>query len=248
MATLQMKYLDWDSEQLGERCGLIDVSTLSDIPADADLTDQIRRLIQHHSDCDFITLKLPVGCLGSVNAMVQMGALLIDSELTFLRKTGEKQVPLAVPDGCRLEFCSQVDSGAFAALAGDMRASRFFIDPGISEPAALGLWETSIVNHCNGFADRLLVAYDHENPCGMVALKRCDDARLYLHVVGVLKAYRKKGYGLMMLQEIIGHYVGAHDLLVETQAVNRAAQALYQKAGFRYHSLNYVLHYRRQEK
>jgi len=247
MISLHMKYLDWDSEQLGVHCGLIDGMGIEDYPVSNDIVNGIIKLINQNESVQFITIKLPSSCVGTVNALLQKGALLIDSELTFSFPKGESTNSIAIPDGSRFEFCKEIDCRPFLALAKEMRFSRFFLDSHISSDKAIYLWRTSIKNHCEGFADQLLISYMDDEPCGIVTLKFRDSEQLFLHIVGVLKKYQRKKVGLLMLDRIIEHYAEAYSIYIETQSNNIRAQAVYQKSGFKYNSLKYVMHYWRHK-
>ena len=106
---IQLQYLDWDSEQLGIRCGLIDGTRPGDVFESSILCDDIRELIEKHPDIDFITIKLDRNCVKSVNALIQMGVALIDTELTFIYSHGTKKALEKEPASCRVVFCKQTD-------------------------------------------------------------------------------------------------------------------------------------------
>jgi len=243
MLNLRLKYLDWDSQQLGIGCGLIDATEFKNLPEPDSLIDWIREITEGKKDIKFITIKLPCHWTGTVNALVKNRALLIDAELTFVYAKGTKKNSNDIPNNCRLEFCKEVDSRAFLPLAEEMRFSRFFLDSNISDDKAIHLWERSIKNHCEGFADRLLVAYFDDEPSGIVTLKFEDSEQLFLHIVGVLKRYQGKKIGKLMLNRITQRYGKKYSIYVETQSINIQAQKVYQKSGFRYHTLKYVLHF-----
>lgn len=243
MLNLRLKYLDWDSQQLGIRCGLIDATEFENLPEPDSLIDWIREITGGKKDIKFITIKLPCHWTRTVNALVQNRALLIDPELIFIYPKGIKKDSNDIPKNYRLEFCKEVDSRAFLPLAEEMRLSRFFLDSKISNNKAIHLWKRSIKNHCEGFADQLLVAYFDDEPCGIVTLNFKDSKRLFLHIVGVLRRYQGKKIGKLMLNKIIDRYSEDYSIYVETQSINIVAQAVYQKVGFRYHTMKYVLHY-----
>ena len=123
-----------------------------------------------------------------------------------------------------------------------MIKSRFFQDPHISYVQADALWKESIKNHCEGFADELLVCYCDDIPCGLVTIRFKDNNRLYLHIVAVLNEYQGRGIARMMLGKIAERYSENFRIYVETQSDNLAAQKAYQKSGFVYDSLKYILH------
>lgn len=245
----KLKYLAWDSGQLGVRCGLIECFAVDSMASLEAISSKIQA---KKNKFDFITIKLSGNCVDTVNSLIRTGAHLVDTELTFiyLGKTCRNQANnhISSIDNLRLNFYGKCDSEAFIPLAKEMKHSRFFRDPLIPKEKALRLWETSIKNHCAGFADQLVIALCAGVPCGLSALKFKGQARIYLHIVGVLRKYQGKGIGRRMLQAITERYGDKYTLCVETQADNRAAQSVYRAAGFRYRDLRYVLHYWRNSK
>lgn len=243
MAKPALKYLDWDSKQLGVRCGIIDGINIQNLSKPAALTKHIKTLCKK-KNFDFITIKLKSDFLKTVNELIKAGALLVDTELTFHYSGRTSKEDLgSIPRGVKVTFCKKCNSKSFIKLAKEMRYSRFFVDPKIPTNKALHLWQTSIKNHCEGFADKLLIAYRKNSPCGIIALRFKNDRQLFLHIVGVLAGFRGKNIGRHMLQKIIECYAKDYDICVETQSANAVAQIVYQKAGFKLHSLKYVLHY-----
>lgn len=231
-----LKHLEWDSAQLGIRCGLIHADKNNQIH-----TEEIAKLLARN-EYDFITIKLGEGYLSHLNSLIGLGARLIDTELTFQYYDKSLfQIPQENTICCR--FLKTVDPNPFFVLAQEMACSRFYQDPNIPKEKAAQLWKISIQNHCEGFADRLLVAYIKEIPCGIatLAFRQCDE--LYLHIVGVLPQYQGKGVARAMLNTTANHYAKTKTILIETQSRNKPAQAAYQKAGFHYDSLKYILHY-----
>lgn len=64
---------------------------------------------------------------------------------------------------------------------------------------------------------------------------REDFNRVCLHDVGILKAFRRKGYGQALMREWLSHYAGTYGdkpIAVEVLGDNHAALALYDKCGF----------------
>ena len=52
MLDISLKYLDWDSEQLGFPCGLIDCTSMETVPVPEVLDDFINKLIKENKDID----------------------------------------------------------------------------------------------------------------------------------------------------------------------------------------------------
>lgn len=247
MSAVDLQYLDWDSEQLGMRCGLIDLTASRTSQRLEEVDGLIENVIQEAKDIEFVTIKLPSHCNGAVNDLVWSGSRLIDTELTFYWEKSISRLPWSIPDNCHFEFCRETDSQPFVGLAEEMRTSRFFQDPRIPETKAIHLWRSSIRNHCEGFADELLIAHVDSRPAGIVTLRFQEPEEIWLQIVGVLRNSRRKGIGRLMLNAVRERYGEEKSIYVDTYSINAAAQGLYQAAGFKYHTLKYVLHFWRDE-
>jgi ribosomal protein S18 acetylase RimI-like enzyme len=243
MKNIELKYLDWDSRQLDVSSGLIDLTGGMELPEAAELTQSLINLISVRKDIRFITVKLPAACAATAGALIRKRALLIDAELTFDVQPGNPSSCPVHAEKLRIEFLTKIDCAPFLPLANEMRLSRFYRDSRISSDKAQHLWQTSIRNHCEGLADRLLAAYCDDEPCGLVVIKLTENRDVYLNIVGVLKKFQGRKIGQFMLAKIIDEYSPMHRIYTETQSVNFSAQALYMKAGFQYSGLKYVLHY-----
>lgn len=241
---LTLRCLDWDTKQLGVRSGLIDATGLGGAFKASALSGRIKEICKEEKGARFITIKLPEDCPETVNSLIRLGACLIDTELVF-SYSKEAALNNAKPamDDLKFLFCRTYPAEQFIPLAKEMRLSRFFLDPKISKARALRLWEASIKNHCEGFADGLLVASYKKNPCGIVMLKFKNKKQLFLHVVGILKKFQGMRIAGFMLREIARRYSDSHSIFVETLSRNMPARIAYQKSGFSQDSVRYILHY-----
>jgi len=240
-----IKYLDWDSKQLGIHCGLINATHVYDYNEIERTFNLIKTLINQNKRIKFLTIKLSQNYIAKISAFVNIGASLIDSELTFLFPKGKRKKDDIISGNYSLDFCDKVELECedLSILAEEMQLSRFFLDSNISKDKAINLWKTSIKNHCEGFADQLVVAKDNNQLCGIITIKFIDLENINLHIVGVVKEHQGRGLGSLMLNKIINQYAENYDIYVETQSVNIPAQTLYQKVGFKFHKLKYVLHH-----
>ena len=241
MAELSVQRLDWDTAQLGLSCGLIDATEVDPVQG-----QRLCAKLLEAKDVEFMTVKLGSGSTEAVNELVGMGARLVDTELTFLYSGQQGVVEENPVTEISVRLLPEVDPSPFVGLAADMKLSRFFRDAAVPHEKALALWENSISNHCQGYGDGLAVAYLEGKPCGLVALRRKGRKGLFLHIVGVLKAYRGRGVALGMLGAVANEYSNENSIFVETQSINQPAIALYSKAGFSLDSVRYILHYWRQ--
>jgi ribosomal protein S18 acetylase RimI-like enzyme len=238
-----IKYLDWDSKQLGIHCGLINTTHVRDHSEVERTFNSIKTLIDQNKSIEFLTIKLSQNYITKIGDFVNIGASLIDSELTFLFPRGERKKDDIIIGDYSLDFCDKVEGEDLFVLAEEMQLSRFFLDSNISKDKAINLWKTSIKNHCEGFADELVVAKHNNQLCGIITIKFIDLENINLHIVGVVREHQGRGLGSLMLNKIINQYAERYNIHVETQSVNTSAQKLYQKAGFKFHKLKYVLHH-----
>jgi ribosomal protein S18 acetylase RimI-like enzyme len=248
MSVVDFQYLDWDSEQLGLRCGLIDLTASRTTQRIEGVEHLVKNAIREAKDIEFVTIKLPSHCNEAVSDLVRYGTRLIDTELTFFWEKSILQLPWSILDNCQFEFCRETDSQPFVELAEEMQTSRFFQDFRIPETKAIHLWRSSIRNQCEGFADELLVVHADSRPAGIVTLKFQEPGEIYLQTVGVLRNCQRKGIGRLMLNAVRERYGKEKSIYVDTYSINVAAQRLYQAAGFKYYTLKYVLHSWRDER
>jgi ribosomal protein S18 acetylase RimI-like enzyme len=242
--TVTLQPLPWDSEMLDVPAGIIDCSALADVSS-PEYAEHIYRVIRENEGVTFITVKLPELSLNSVNYLVSHGARLVDTELVFRHHPLAYPLPGPVDHPLEVRFMKQIEGSGqvFAPLAESMQFSRFFTDEHIPRQKAMKLWETSIINHCEGFADEIAVGYLHNEAVALVTIRRHEDRRIFLHIVGVLEAFRGQGVVGKMLAEVVSRYSGDYRVFVETQAINTAARKAYQRAGFLLDSIKYILHY-----
>lgn len=140
-------------------------------------------------------------------------------------------------------YAGTADPTPFLPLAWDMLYSRYHLDPEISTARAAALWEASITDHCQGFAQETAVATLGGRPAGMTTL-HLDPETVRLHIVGVLAWARGQGVGRRLLEAVIARHGHQRALLVEAHAENRAATALYGAVGCRPLRRYDVLHFR----
>ena len=184
MSTVKIQPLDWDSGILGLRCGLIDAAGLGCVMPPV-LTRRILALCRKR-DFDFIVIKMPANFSTSANSIIQAGASLIDTELSFRYCDTAAYEDNPAPGKLKVRFCRKIKGSALLPLAGGMRFSRYFNDPHIPRYKALQLWKDSIRNHCRGLKDQLLVAYYNDTPCGIVTLEFQDILPLHLIITQIL--------------------------------------------------------------
>ncbi|MEW5772137.1 MAG: GNAT family N-acetyltransferase [Thermodesulfobacteriota bacterium] len=228
--------LDWDSQLLGVSCARLETDEKrvqgaeSFAAATAEVferteTEGLRpgltfaKILPRDFDPDLIAAAMPG------HRCVTLG-----QELTFRRAQGSHD---AVVNGVAFALATEggTDPEPFLPLAGEMRHSRFYLDPGIGEERARRVWQTSIEEHCRGLAQEIAVAELDGRPAGLATVHLADDTAR-LHIVGVLGWARGRGVGARLMQAVIARHGGDRTLSVEAFAANEAACALYEKAGF----------------
>jgi|TARA_B100000315_G_scaffold242217_1_gene264142 GNAT superfamily N-acetyltransferase len=238
---LRMKRLQWDSEQLGIGCGLIE-STESIVGQNSKVSiDKIAKWLEANSDLEFITVKATPEHLAVLNHCLSMGAYFADTKIMF-KYSAHRNINLDRNSEYRIEIIKSIDSTPFLELSEEMTSSRFYADPKIGYTKANRMWRTSIKNHCEGFVDKLQIASKGDQPCGLIAIKFFNTDSLLLSIVGVIKAFQRRNIGNLMLRHILYRYAKDFTIFVETQATNIPAQKLYIKNGFEFHHITHILH------
>ena len=232
--------LPWDSERLGVRSGRIEVH------GDTSLGEALSAAKDR--GYRFLWSKCPSRNPIQAHALEDAGFRLMDCEMVLVYGGGGA----AENEGrFRIEAMQAKPIPELACIGGVFSQSRFHADPNIANEAADGLWRESVINALAGRADEVFVAFDGDNPVGMVSCM--DDAlsadvfgkpvRTFFHV-GVAPGQQGKGAGWQMLAAAIkGSSAKAAALRVETQSANRAALALYQGCGFQVAASYYSFHY-----
>ena len=239
MERVEIKYLDWDSNVLGFPSGLIDLTELPAIDDDR-LLEELHTVLMENTRIQFVTIKINPQHVKLVNMIIKSGAELIDTPPTFIYSENKNTIPPA--NDISLQFLQKVNSESFLELADAMIFSRYYLDRRIGYIKAKKLWTQSIKNHCEGYADMLLVAFYKSDPCGLITLDFKDANVVNLFIVGILKKWRGKKIASIMLREIITKFSDNNRIFVETQATNKIAQHVYQTNGFKLHHLTYVIH------
>ncbi|UCH22034.1 MAG: hypothetical protein JSU83_01895, partial [Deltaproteobacteria bacterium] len=144
-----LKKSDWDTDQLGISCGLIDCSSGLGNADQEKLFMRIKDILKENSDVSFITIKLSCIHTGVLNNLMNYPAKFIDTELIFRFNGMQKKRYVNCPK-LNIVFSKTCDPNAFLPLAKDMTWSRFYLDNRIPRKKVRLLWKKSIYNHCSG--------------------------------------------------------------------------------------------------
>lgn len=228
MSAFIHRHLPWDSAQLGVQTGMVELVDEAAAHAQA-----LRDVVPEGES--LTALKLPASYPQLATELVRDGARLIDVEHHFTFAG-----PAPAPRDAEVRCLATIAPGPLLDLAPEMGFSRFHRDPRIASEVATSLWRTSIGNHCDGLASRLAVAFMDGQPVGLIACHD-DDAERALFMVGLLPHGRGRGLGKAMIGALVAE-APDKTFTVEALASNRAAIALYTRAGFRLTESHYVLH------
>jgi len=243
MTTLTLMPLEWDSRQLGLDAAALDgleqAGDIEALPAPRRREAVFAALAG--AGADLILAKVDQACPGLLTDLLAAGGRYIGTECVFVH-AGPCADAGPVPPGAEVEFAPRCDPGPFLELAGDMRCSRFALDPNLPADVARRLWEESLGNHCRGLADELAVLRVDGTPAGLVVLGISLDAGAGMKIVGMRRAFRSRGLGRVLVDAVVRRHAHAGALSVEAFSANRAAVGLYQRCGFRLAGLRHVVH------
>ena len=112
--------------------------------------------------------------------------------------------------------------------------SRFYFDPQFPRERCDELYATWIEQSCRGGADLTLVGVLDDGPCGYLTC-HANESIGSIGLVGVAPAARGRGVGRALVDGALAFFAAREvtRVRVVTQARNVAAQALYQRHGFR---------------
>ena len=239
---IKLYFLEWDTEQFGFPCGIIDCSSYSKTISQYQLIERISYLLDHNSYIQFITLKLSCFYNDVFNYLVKKSyCKLIDTEL-ILKLINFNNFKINTT-GINVIFTNTIDPNSFLPLMKDIEWNRFCLDDRINKKQSTKLWQDSLINHCSGLADDIAVAFFDKKPAGLILLKNISSISTTLFFVGVLKEFKRRGIGSELIKSVSIKYEKVPNIFVETSCRNIPAQKLYQKNGFIIDNIRYILHF-----
>lgn len=192
----------------------------------------------------FATAKISADQVALLQALQAAGGYVVDVLLGFAAPVND----IAAPNGqVRVRAASATDEVAVRAIAGTaFRYTRFHLDPAIPNSLAGRIKAEWAANFFAGRrGDAMLLAEDRQgNIKGfLLALTTADS--LVIDLIAVSADAAGGGMGSAMIAALAeqARQKGKHQLHVGTQAANAAAARFYEKAGFRLHNAQYVLHH-----
>ena len=239
MALGSWRPLPWDSEVLGCPSG-----SVGGLWAEEDYTEQCHRLETVLKACiadaeahgvHFLSTRLPEGALATLHAVEAVGFRIIESFLTFSRKTvgeipfgggSDFHIRLAQPD--EMEKVASIAHRAFQSF-------RLRVDPQIPESRARHSRREWVRNGFKGRAEAIYVAEIESRPIGFVLLRSKTEMEKTgeIELIAVEPGFHGRGIGKALVAEAIRYYQGkTSEIQVGTQAKNLQAIQLYTRMGF----------------
>ena len=243
--------LPWDSQVLGCPSG-----SIGGLWAEGDYSAQYHRLETVLKACitdaedhgvRFLSVRLPEGALAGLHAVEAVGFRVIESFLTFGRKTAGEIPPIRsacsqngeTRDGgsdfqVRLAHPEEMETVAAIAYRA-FQSFRWRVDPQIPESRARHSRREWVRNGFKGRAEAIYVAENESGPVGFALLrsKMSTEKIGEIELIAVDPALHGRGIGKGLVAAAIRHYQGkTSEIHVGTQAKNLQAIGLYTRMGF----------------
>ena len=249
---LLWRFLPWDSEVLGCPAGSIE-----GLWAEGCYAEQRHRLETVLNACiadaedhgvRFLSVRLPEDAIAALHAVESVGFRIIESFLTFGRKTAG-EIPFVRSEtrnggsDCRVRLAQPEEMETVAAIAHRAFESfRLRVDPQIPESRARHSRREWVRNGFKGRAEAIYVAESEnrlrsESPrivgFALLRSKAGTEKTGEIELIAVDPAFHGRGIGKALVAEAIRHYQGkTSEIHVGTQAKNLQAIGLYTRMGF----------------
>jgi dTDP-4-amino-4,6-dideoxy-D-galactose acyltransferase len=150
------------------------------------------------------------------------------------------------PDGSiTLRTCRDGDLATLSAIAESLYdGTRFAYDQHWSRAQIQALYREWITKSCNGFANTVWVALRDDKLRGYVSCHLEPPSSGRIGLMGVASDLQNEGIGRKLVMKALHYFAeqGVEQVYVVTQGRNISAQRLYEKCGFRSHSLGLWYH------
>jgi dTDP-4-amino-4,6-dideoxy-D-galactose acyltransferase len=232
-------YLPWDSEFFGIRIARLNCSRLTSGSAAAAEAWCIAEKI----DCLYFLAVSDDP--RTVNVAEDHGFRFMDVRVTLSAELAPVSSPVEPAAPTPVRRCRPEDLPALRALAGvSHRESRFYADPGFSDPVCDRLYETWIERSCSGYADAVFVADLGAGAAGYATAHRGKLGEGSLGLIAVHPEAQGLGLGPKLTAAVLGW--GREQRLsridVVTQGRNCRAQKMYGRCGFLPETLQFWYH------
>lgn len=238
--------LPWDSQVLDRASG-----SVGGLWAEGDYTEQCHRLETVLNACitdaeahgvHFLSVRLPEGALAALHAVEAVGFRIIESFLTFSRKTVDA-IPFQGGYGFHIRLAQPEEMETVGSIAyRAFQSFRLRVDPQIPESRARQSRREWVRNSFKGRAEAIYVAEienricsESRRPIGFVLLRSKGEPEKTgeIELIAVEPRFHGKGIGKALVACAIRHYQGKTSTIhVGTQAKNLQAVGLYTRMGF----------------
>ena len=183
----------------------------------------------------FLSTRLPEGALAALHAVEAVGFRIIESFLTFSRKTvGE--IPFERGSNFHIRLVQSDEMETVASIVYHaFQSFRLRVDPQIPEARARHSRREWVRNGFKGRAEAIYVAEMENLPVGFVLLRSKTDTGKTgeIELIAVEPRFHGWGIGKALVARAIQYYRGkASEIQVGTQAKNLRAIQLYTRMGF----------------
>ncbi len=231
--------LEWDMSFFGVRVGRIEATRLTAIGMRVALDWASR------NDIECLYFLCVADDDESVRAAETHGFHLVDVRLTSLWQRPRTMQRLPQGEESIVRRYRDEDKAAIEDIAAVAYSdTRFFYDRRFGAERAAALYREWAAKSCDGAADAVLVAADERDVRGFITCQLQPSHHGQIGLAGVHSGARGSGVGQALVEAALTFFMdkGADSVQVVTQGRNIAAQRLYQKYGFRSHSLHLWYH------
>ena len=238
-ALVGWRCLPWDSQVLGCPSG-----SVGGLWAEGDYVKQCHRLEGVLKACiadaeghgvRFLSVRLPEDGLAALHAVEAVGFRIIESFLTFSRKTAG-EVRFEGGSDLRIRLAQPIEMETVASIAyRAFQSFRLRVDPQIPEFRARHSRREWVRNGFKGRAEAIYVAEGKNRIVGFALLRSKGAVEKVgeIELIAVDPAFHGRGIGKALVAEAIRHYQGqTTEIQVGTQAKNLRAVGLYIRMGF----------------
>ena len=197
----------------------------------------------------FLSVRLPEDAIAVLHAVESVGFRIIESFLTFCRKTAGEIPFVRSPDSsglgnetrnggsdCRVRLAQPDEMETVASIAyRAFQSFRLRVDPQIPESRARHSRREWVRNGFKGRAEAIYVSESENRIVGFALLrsKAGTEKTGEIELIAVDPAFHGRGLGKALVAEAIRHYQGkTSEIHVGTQAKNLQAIGLYTRMGF----------------
>ncbi len=238
-ALVGWRSLPWDSQVLDRPSG-----SVGGLWAEGDYAEQCHRLESVLNACladaedhgaRFLSVRLSEGALAALHTVEAVGFRIIESFLTFGRKTAG-EIPFNGGSDFHVRLAQPEEMETVAAIAYHaFQSFRLRVDPQIPESRARHSRREWVRNGFKGRAEAIYVAESENRLVGFALLRSKIGTEKVgeIELIAVDPAFHGRGIGKALVAEAIRHYQGkTSEIQVGTQAKNLQAIGLYTRMGF----------------